>query len=314
MTAGSQLPDVDFEHDAFVYGHDDEYVAVLAPLLTEAVDRGDTAIAAVPRRNIDLLAGALDGHADDVRFIAAEDWYRRPMETIARYDDVLRRLPQATRAFVVGEVQFGQTEHEWHDWTRYEAALNRAFSHHNAHVVCPYDSRALPPQLIDAAEATHRHLVQPGQRSPSERYVDPAVVVEGLPAQATVPPGPPDAELIVAGHLTAARRAVEQAAAAAGFDSTRVDELVLGAHEVVSNAVRHGGGGARLRLWSRAAELVCVVEDDGDGMADALLGYVPPLPGSESGFGLWLARQAFDGCQIERSPSGGSIVVLVARS
>src|SRR5262245_51780454 len=69
----------------------------------------------------------------------------------------------------------------------------------------------------------------------------------------------------------------------------RVPDLVLIASELAANAIRHGGGRGRLRLWRTADALVCEVTDDGPGLPSAhVLPAQRPEPTVTGGRGLWL--------------------------
>src|ERR1700760_3343521 len=65
------------------------------------------------------------------------------------------------------------------------------------------------------------------------------------------------------GSLFALRAAVSAHAAAAGLTGNRLYDVVTVAHELAANAVRHGAGHGRLRLWVRDGVLHCEVSDDG---------------------------------------------------
>jgi len=94
-----------------------------------------------------------------------------------------------------------------------------------------------------------------------------------------------------AGGLPALRSAVAAYAAELGA-GRRVDDVVLIAHELASNAVRHGGGLGRLRLWRDDFRLLCRVSDSGPGLADgATAGAELPAPQTPGGRGLWIARR-----------------------
>jgi serine/threonine-protein kinase RsbW len=108
------------------------------------------------------------------------------------------------------------------------------------------------------------------------------------------------------------RLRVGDAAAAAGLDEGRCEELVLAVYELACNAILHGGGGGSL-LLSRVDDGVrCQIADEGPGFADA----VEPLAGAGAGGGLWLAGQVTDGIEID-GPSdgdaGGAVVTLTVR-
>src|SRR5438270_13103259 len=66
-----------------------------------------------------------------------------------------------------------------------------------------------------------------------------------------------------AGSLYALRAAVSAHAAAAGVSRHRVYDITAAAHELAANAVLHGAGHGRLRLWIQDAYLCCAIADDG---------------------------------------------------
>ena len=105
--------------------------------------------------------------------------------------------------------------------------------------------------------------------------------------------------------LYALRAAVAAHGSRAGLSEGRTRDLVLAVHELAANAVRHGAGRGRLRLWATPDGVRCEVSDhgaDGDGpgaeAADAALWHVEP------GHGLWLVRQIADGASVRSDPSG----------
>lgn len=93
--------------------------------------------------------------------------------------------------------------------------------------------------------------------------------------------------------LLALRAAVAAYADALGAGE-QVDDIVLVAHELATNVVRHGGGHGRLRLWSADGRIVCRVSDSGPGLVDP--GLIDPEPAQPSprqmgGRGLLIARR-----------------------
>ena len=105
--------------------------------------------------------------------------------------------------------------------------------------------------------------------------------------------------------LFALRATVAAHGSRAGLSEGRTRDLVLAVHELAANAVRHGAGQGRLRLWIAPDRVRCEVADDGaDGespgaeAADAALWHVEP------GHGLWLVRRIADGASVQSDPSG----------
>jgi anti-sigma regulatory factor (Ser/Thr protein kinase) len=103
--------------------------------------------------------------------------------------------------------------------------------------------------------------------------------------------------------LYAVRATVAAHASAAGIPAGRVRDVVLAVHELAANAVRHGAGQGRMRLWITGDGLRCEVADAGTGFHDA--GSWPV----EQGHGLWLVRKVADQASLDTGPSGTVAVV-----
>src|SRR5690349_23942718 len=105
--------------------------------------------------------------------------------------------------------------------------------------------------------------------------------------------------------LVALRSAVAAHADRLGLPAARIPELVLVAHELASNAVRHGGGQGRVRMWRAGPAVVCEVSDAGPGLpvrpGD---GYDRPSVDALGGRGLWLAFHLCDEFTLESNGDG----------
>src|SRR5688572_23695968 len=80
-----------------------------------------------------------------------------------------------------------------------------------------------------------------------------------------------------ADSLVALRAAVAAHGDCWGLSRQQITDLVLIAHELASNAVRHGGGVGRLRLAMVDGSVVCEVADSGPGFAFRDAVEHPPL-------------------------------------
>ena len=81
--------------------------------------------------------------------------------------------------------------------------------------------------------------------------------------------------------------------AATVLTDERVDDMALIAIELASNAIRHGGGSGRLRLWTTPDAIYCQVTDDGPGFPDSKYPAVQrPEPSASGGRGP-VARAPF---------------------
>jgi anti-sigma regulatory factor (Ser/Thr protein kinase) len=102
-------------------------------------------------------------------------------------------------------------------------------------------------------------------------------------------------------------------ASRAGFPDDRIENMVLAVHELAANAIVHGGGAGRLRVWSQAGALLCQVDDSGrpgsaPPEASSEQAAVNSLP-SEPGHGLWVVRQVADQLQSISGPAGTSVLI-----
>lgn len=105
--------------------------------------------------------------------------------------------------------------------------------------------------------------------------------------------------------LVALRSAVAAHGQGMGFGKDQLADLLLVAHELASNAILHGGGHGRLRLWQADGDAYCRVSDAGGGFAGAAeAGYRVPKPGAPNGRGLWLVRQLADRVAITTDVDG----------
>jgi anti-sigma regulatory factor (Ser/Thr protein kinase) len=115
--------------------------------------------------------------------------------------------------------------------------------------------------------------------------------------------------------LYAVRAAVAAHASEAGIPEGHVRDLVLAVHELAANAVRHGAGQGRVRLWSTGDGIRCEVTDAGAPPAgadrdrpDASSRDAAQWP-VEPGHGLWLVRKVADQASLDSGPSGTVAVV-----
>jgi anti-anti-sigma factor len=107
--------------------------------------------------------------------------------------------------------------------------------------------------------------------------------------------------------LYALRAAVAAHGLQAGLAEGRVGDLVLAVHELAANAVRHGAGCGRLRIWNTGGVLRCEVTDDGPPQAAGAGADTGSRNAAtwriEPGHGLWLIRQVADQTSVQADAS-----------
>jgi anti-sigma regulatory factor (Ser/Thr protein kinase) len=261
-----------------------------------------------------LLSGALGADASRVAFEDAHEVAANPARLIPAMQDFLDEHAGAGgSARAVGETLWpGRREEEMAECQLHEALINRAFAGADeSSLLCAYDAAALPAPVLQEACASHP-LVATGDRmreNPAFRGTD----APPPTAQVPLPPPPPAARVLSfdGRALEDVREAAGTCAVAAGLDDVAVNDLVLVAHELAVNSVRHGGGFGVLRAWTEDTTAVCEVRDAGR-IDDPLAGRRRPARDQAGGWGLWLANQLCDLVHVRSGPGG--TVVRVRRS
>lgn len=112
--------------------------------------------------------------------------------------------------------------------------------------------------------------------------------------------------------LYALRAALAAHADHLGAAQDQVERLLIIGGELATNAIRHGGGSGRLRLWRDGDLLRCQISDHGPGMADPGAGAQRPEPTALGGRGLWIVRHLCDDVVIETGPEGTTITAAIS--
>lgn len=109
-------------------------------------------------------------------------------------------------------------------------------------------------------------------------------------------------------RVTALRHAVASAATGAGLTGDRLDDFVVAVNELLTNAVRHGGGTGRVALWRAGGTVVCEVTDRGSGLSEPRPAS-PDRPAMDQpgGWGLWLAAELTDSLELSTDGSGTTV-------
>jgi anti-sigma regulatory factor (Ser/Thr protein kinase) len=113
-------------------------------------------------------------------------------------------------------------------------------------------------------------------------------------------------------HLTAVRHAVADFATQSGLRDRAQADFVLAVNELVTNAIRHGGGRGELRMRRIDRGVWCSVADRGPGLPlERRVNQMPLPPASDTGGrGLWLVHRLCDDVTITAGPEGTTISVF----
>lgn len=302
-----------FQHEALLYAGDDEFVAGTMPFIEDALAAGAPVMVATSREKNALLRAQLNGESDVVHFADMQELGTNPGAIISAWREFVARRAPGAGAWGIGEpVWPGRSAAELAECHRHECLLNLAFADTPSfRLLCPYDTAALAPAVIDHARVSHPVIVHDGAREASERYRGLSGLEDVLGERLPEPTAEPRELPFVTDTLPALRRFVLESSRDAGIAGPLADDIVLAVNELATNSVRHADGGGALRVWQESGALVWEVRDRGR-IADPLAGRQRPPRDDEGGYGLWMVNQLCELVQV-RSSEDGTVVRLHVR-
>jgi AcrR family transcriptional regulator len=256
-------------HEALVYSSDEEFLERVVPFLQDGLAASHPTSVVLTPNNGALLRKALGQDAQRISFADASATYRRPAAAFAAYHRHLETelsRPDVERVRVIAEIPLGLTSEEYAEWMRYESMFNRGFAGYPLWVVCGYDTRARPEQIVDDALRTHPIVSISGNRDTNAGYIETDEFV-GRPVRREPERadggGNPLSRLTVTKErdLDELRRIVAVAARAAGLAPSIVDDVTLAAAELARDALRDGDGKARVQVTRDGALWHCDVTE-----------------------------------------------------
>jgi anti-sigma regulatory factor (Ser/Thr protein kinase) len=312
----TRASDEPFCHEALLYAGLDGFTAAMTPFIRDGIERGEPTLVVVGREKLERLRDEL-GHAGAaVQFADMAEVGANPARIIPAWRDFVSTYSRPGRALRgVGEpIHPERGPAELVECHRHEALLNLAFADTPAfRLVCPYDTHALDPSVIERARTTHPSVVEHGvpRRSASFDGLEKIATPFGDP----LPPPPADAERfdVTFAGLESLRGLVRVRAERAGLSRERALDLVLAVQEVAANSVRHGGGAGVLLVWEEPDDVVCEVRDAGR-IDNPLAGRERPHDEQSGGWGLWLANQVCDLVQVRALDAGGAVRLHMRRA
>jgi anti-sigma regulatory factor (Ser/Thr protein kinase) len=295
-----------FQHGALIYEGADEYLAGTVPFLRAAARAGEPAMVAVGPEQAEMIEAELGEDAKSVWFADIRELGRNPAWILPFWREFVDENGGRPVRGVGEPVWAARAPAALDECHRYEALLNVAFAPAPGwSLLCPYDARELPEEVLERVAVSHPHVVRAGEPRQSPSFEpDPDCFAGELP--------PPRVEVQSFGfgltELAELRSRVASVAERAGLGPGAVADLVTAASELAANSVMHGGGSGVIRLWSEDDSLLAEVEDRGR-IEEPLVGRLRPGLKQEGGRGLWLANQLCDLVQI-RSGERGTVVRL----
>jgi anti-sigma regulatory factor (Ser/Thr protein kinase) len=306
-----------FRHEALLYSGQSGFVEQTGRFIRDSLEANEPILVVVSGERIALLRSVLGADAAAVRFADMSEVGLNPARIIAAWRGFVAEHAGAGWRFRgVGEpVWSGRSPEELAECARHEALLNLAFEDSPGWwLVCPYDTEALDPSVIEDAHRNHPSILENGVPRPSGTFPGVAELAKPFDRPLSEPPGPvmqigfglPDLHLV--------RHLVARHARTLGFDRGGVIDVVLAVNELATNTVRHADGRGVLRTWETGdgSVLVCEVRDGGR-FDNPLAGREPPSADSGGGFGLWLVNNLCDLAQVRTFATGSVVRIHVRR-
>jgi anti-sigma regulatory factor (Ser/Thr protein kinase) len=300
-----------FHHEALFYEGDDEFVDRCRAFVEEGLDRGEPVLVMVGSRKLELLRQALGARAEEAHFADMEVVGRNPARIIPAWG---RFVTDHARGDEGGVAMRGIGEPIWADrrpdelveCQLHESLLNLAFAAADSfRLICPYDTSALPAEVIAEARRSHPIVSTAGSAESCGDYCGIDQVAARFHEDLAEPPADADEIRVTVDGLRDARELVRRRAEEAGLGQ-RADDFVLAVNEVLSNSLYHAHEAGSLRIWNEPDGLVCEVRDTGR-IAQPLVGREEPAIGQVGGHGVWLVNLVCDLVQVRSSEQGSTV-------
>ena len=299
-----------FSHEALLYESPRDLIERTVPFIREGLAAGEPVMVAMQAPKLEALREALGDDSRHVELVDMGELGGNPARIIPAWNEFLRGRVAGRPARGIGEpIWHGRGADELVECQLHESLLNVAFAGARGfRLLCPYDAVALDPAVLREARCSHPKLYDGAACVASAEYRGLAEVAAPFDVPLPPPTTPAEAMSFDGRSYRDVRAFVARAAAAAGLDDVRSDDLLLAVHEIATNSVRHGGGTGVLRAWRHEHAVFCEIRDRGR-IRDPLVGRRVPHGMQLGGRGIWLANQLCDLVQI-RSLASGTVVRL----
>jgi anti-sigma regulatory factor (Ser/Thr protein kinase) len=311
-TPPREKPHGAYQHEAFVYRGDDDFLATTVPFVLDAVSLGQPVLVAVALSRLVQLQAAVGPDAPGVRYVDMAELGANPARIIPAWRAFVEECGQDGQPVRgIGEpVWAGRRPTEIAECQLHEALLNLAVEPDTPlWLLCPYDADALAPSVLEEAARSHPSLREGDRYRGSTSYGGVHHVDRLFGDRLPDPPADTLTVTFEKADVADVRRRVGGCAREAGLNPDRTTDLMLAATEVATNSVRHGGGRGVLRVWQHGDAVVCEFSDRGH-ITDPLAGRRTPSLTTEGGRGLWLANQLCDLVQIRSAGHGTTVRLL----
>jgi anti-sigma regulatory factor (Ser/Thr protein kinase) len=303
-------------HAAVLYASDEQLRDLLLPYLDEGLRRRENILAVVSKEARGVLRDALGDAADRVQWDCAGVSYHRLGQMFEGFTGYLAQQYRAgVRTRLIGEFDADSDPDRVSQYLRYESMANEIYAPYGYPVVCLWDQRRYPPEVLAHVRAVHPQLLDTSGPIPNAEYclpIDYLTRDQSSPAAAPV-----DLDLVV--HLASAddlgklRRQLRSWGASCGMGDEDTDDIVIAVDEIATNALEHGQPPACVRGWTTPDAWFVQVDDQGRDCIPATTGYRRPRTDARRGRGIWIARHLADILTTHTGPTGTTVAMRFAR-
>jgi len=299
-----------FQHEALFYAGDGQFAERCRDFVEAGLERDEPVLVMVGSRKLELLRQALGERADEVHFADMEVVGRNPARIIpewARFVAAHASAGGSGGMRGIGEpIWADRLPDELEECQLHESLINLAFAAADSfRLVCPYDTAALPAEVIAEARRSHPITSESGDPEPCGDYCGIEKVAAKFSEPLSEPPADAFEQSVTVGGLREARAMVRRRALEAGLGQ-RADDLVLAVNEILSNSLHHAREDGTLRIWDEPDGLVSEVRDHGR-ILHPLIGRLEPAVGQVGGHGIRLVNLVCDLVQVRSSPDGSIV-------
>jgi anti-sigma regulatory factor (Ser/Thr protein kinase) len=315
MSAGPSTRE--FVHVGALYASDEQLRDLLLPYLDDCLHRHENVLAVICHEARQVLQDALGDAAHRVQWGSCGVPYDRPGQMFEGFAGYLAQQHHAgvpTR--VIGEFDSDSSPDRLSQCLRYESMANEVYASYGYPVVCLWDQRRYPTDVLAHVRAVHPQLLDTSGPITNAEYwmpVDYLTRRQDPPAVAPV-----DLDLVVylgsADDLGLLRRRLRRWGATRGLGVPETDDIVIAVDEIATNAVEHGQPPVRVRGWTSSTALFVQVEDQGRTSIPATTGYDRPSTNALRGRGIWIARHLADVLTTHTGPNGTTVAMRFTRS
>jgi hypothetical protein len=245
------------QHDALLYRDPGHLRAVTGEFARAGAAAEEPLLAVLPSPTLAVVSDVLESSGVVLEVLDAGEAGRNPNRLIPTVLQWLADRPDRSR-ILSESIWPGRDEVEMAECLRHEALVNHALGSEPVSLLCPFDAAHLDGEILAGAEMTHPRVIDETGLRPSVLFGDPLVLARGENWPQREPVAPV-CELSFDGDLWALRRRLEQVELLAELPPQRREDLVLAVNEAASNAVRHGDGTCRARIWRDGGRIVCEI-------------------------------------------------------